>query len=230
MKTTTPRSVQSETVDKLREAILSGAFTPGERLVEVRLCEMINVSRTSIREALRRLEGERLVVITPNVGPSVAALSWEEAEEIYYVRRLLEAEAASLFARRASPEQIATMRTALAAFSRAVRRGDAMGRITATSRFYDVILRGCGNRVICEILHRLAMRINLLRSRSMSLPGRSRSSLSELRRILRAIEAGDAKAAYSAAADHVAAASAAARVAFDVAERAQKRAPRPRSR
>jgi DNA-binding GntR family transcriptional regulator len=209
-----PTTVQSETVGKLRSAILSGRFAPGERMVEAALCEMMEVSRTSIREALRRLEGEKLVRIVPNKGPSVAELSWEEAEEIYHVRRILEAEAAGLFTARASKADIAAMRKLLLIFSQAVAEGDSIGRINATSDFYDVILRGCGNRIIFDILQGLKMRINLLRSRSMSRPGRSQSSATELRRILRAIEAGDARKARRAAAAHVAAACAVARDIF----------------
>src|SRR5579862_2692037 len=88
----TPRLVQSQIVSKLREAILSGHFKPGERLVESTLCEMVNVSRSSLREALRRLEGEKLILNVPNRGPSVAEISWVEAEEIYNARILLEAD------------------------------------------------------------------------------------------------------------------------------------------
>ncbi len=76
----TPRLVQSQIVSKLREAILTGHFKPGERLVESTLCQMINVSRSSLREALRLLEGEKLILNVPNKGPSVAEISWVEAE------------------------------------------------------------------------------------------------------------------------------------------------------
>ncbi|MGE3625836.1 MAG: GntR family transcriptional regulator, partial [Hyphomicrobiales bacterium] len=94
--TISPQTVQSQVVSKLRDAILSGHFQPGERLVESALCEMANVSRSSIREALRRLEAEKLIVIVPNKGPSVANITWEEAEDIYQVRALLEGGAAYL--------------------------------------------------------------------------------------------------------------------------------------
>ena len=70
------KSVQQETVEKLRGAILSGVFTPGIRLVEADLCNSLGVSRPLLREALRSLQAERLIDIVPNRGPQVPRLSW----------------------------------------------------------------------------------------------------------------------------------------------------------
>lgn len=208
------QSVQLQTANKLRDAIVSGFFKPGDRLVEASLCEMMKVSRTSVREALRRLEAERLVVMAPNRGPSVAKISWEEAAQIYEVRAILEGEAAARFATRATLQEIGLMRDALSAFARAVADDDPMGRLEATSRFYTVLLTGCGNEVIREMLDGLIARINVLRARSMSRPGRSRFSLAEMRRILAAVEKHDAALARKAAVDHVTAACRAARDVF----------------
>jgi DNA-binding GntR family transcriptional regulator len=210
----TPTTVQSQTVKKLRDAILTGHFKPGERLVEAALSEMTDVSRTSIREALRRLEGEKLIVIVPNKGPSVAEITWAEAEEIFEVRTLLEAKAAALFATRVTPAEIATMRGALKAYGAATARQDTIGRLNATSTFYDVFLAGCGNNTVREILESLHARINLLRSRTMSQPGRSQVSHAEMHRILDAFEARDPRAARAATIRHVRAACGAARKAF----------------
>ena len=78
-----PRTVQQETVEKLRVAILAGMFQPGARLVEAELCKMLGISRPSVREALRSLEAQRLVAIVPNRGPQIPIITWEEAEQIY---------------------------------------------------------------------------------------------------------------------------------------------------
>ncbi|MGH8617820.1 MAG: GntR family transcriptional regulator [Burkholderiales bacterium] len=211
-----PVTVQEQTANKLRDAILSGYFKPGERLIEAGLCSLMSVSRTSIREALRRLEAEKLIVIVPNKGPSVAEISWDEAEEIYRVRAMLEGEAAALFAQRATTANKNEMRKALESFSRAAQGDDAMGRIAATNRFYEVMLAGCGNRIISELLTGLVARVNFLRARSMSQPGRTRHSTTELRRILTAIERKDVAAARTAAVEHVLAACAVARESFFV--------------
>jgi DNA-binding GntR family transcriptional regulator len=213
-----PVTIQGQTVAKLRDAILTGVFRPGERLVEAALCDQMGISRTSLREALRRLEAERLITIVPNRGPSVTEISWAEAQEIYDVRALLEAEAASLFARRATPAQVQALASAMAEFDSAVRTNNALRRLTATERFYGVIMHGCGNAIIAEILQGLVARITFLRARSMSRPGRSSVSAAEMRKILKAIESGNARAARVAAVEHVAAAAAAARRHFEQEE------------
>src|SRR5687768_4293810 len=110
------QTVQVQTANKLRDAILSGYFKPGQRLVEAELCESMQVSRTTVREALRRLEGERLITIVPNRGPSVSEITWDEARQIYDVRALLEGEAAALVAANATAEEKRDMAQALAAF------------------------------------------------------------------------------------------------------------------
>src|SRR3546814_4578784 len=102
----------------------------------------MGVSRTSIREGLRRLEGERLITILPNKGPTVTQITWAEAEEIYHVRALLEGEAAAMFATRATAEDLSELRAALEAFRVATTRGDALGRLSSTTRFYDVMFKG----------------------------------------------------------------------------------------
>ena len=209
------QTVQTQTANKLRDAILSGYFKPGQRLIEAELCETMQVSRTSVREALRRLEAEKLITIVPNRGPSVTEITWEEAKEIYDVRAILEGEAAALLAERATPAERREMQRALAAFVEADENDDAIGRLTSTSRFYDIMLRGCGNRIISEMLQGLVARINFLRARSMSRPGRARYSAAEMRRILRAIEKKDPAGARAAAVQHVRNACAAAKAVYE---------------
>jgi DNA-binding GntR family transcriptional regulator len=212
-------------VGNLRNAILTGRFAAGARLVEAELCRLLGVSRPSVREALRQLEAERLVVITPFKGPAVATIDWPEAEQIYEVRALLEGQAAYLFATRASKEQVAAMRSALKHFEDAVRKNDAEGRLLHTDEFYNVMLKGSGNIVIGDLLTGLHARINLLRARSMSQQGRSRESTGELRRIVSAIVARDAETARAACIEHVRRAANAAKASFTTVPRAAKRRP-----
>ena len=119
-----------------------------------------------------------------------------------------------MFATRASPADVKQMRKALEAFAEAAAENDPIGRLSATGRFYDVLLQGCGNAIIREILDGLNARINFLRARSMSKPEQARYSLAEMRRILSAIQKGDEAAARRAAVDHVNAACNAAQAAF----------------
>jgi DNA-binding GntR family transcriptional regulator len=202
----TPQTVLFQTTSKLREAIMEGQLAPGERLVETTLAETMGVSRTTLREALRRLESERLVHNAPNRGPSVATISEQESAEIYHVRKLLEGEAVALLAQTATDEQIERLDRALDQFKDAVKKENALDRLKSTSEFYDVILRGCGNHIIREFLESLFARVNLLRAKSMSNPGRAKYSLMEMTKIRDAVKARDPVAARAAAEAHVLAA------------------------
>src|ERR1700691_6465653 len=95
--------------DKLRSAIAMGRFKPGQRLIERELCELTGVGRTSIREALRQLEAEGLITTYPHRGPVVSAITYEEAEQLYQVRALLESFSGQQCAERGSPEDIARL-------------------------------------------------------------------------------------------------------------------------
>lgn len=197
----TPKTVLHQAVERLRQAILSGMFEPGERLSEARLCKLLGISRPSIREALRVLEAAKLVTIIPNKGPHIPALTREQAVDLYSVRMLLEGEACALSATRRSAEDVRVMREALDHFSE--QKNDPAGRIVTTSDFYDRIMATCGNEVIHEILQSLHDRVCMLRAQSMSIPGRSRQSLQEMQDILDAIESRNPDAARSAAVHHV---------------------------
>jgi DNA-binding GntR family transcriptional regulator len=209
-----PETVTSQTAAKIRQAISSGRFRPGERLVESNLCQLMGVSRTTIRETLRRLEAEHLVVNSPNVGPSVAVIDWKAAEQIYEVRALLEGEAAALCAQRVSPEILAEIRRALEGFEKAVEERDPEERVHTTEAFYEAILKGCGNDVLADAVTRLNARVSLLRATSMSRSGRATESAAELRRMYSEIAKGDVEGARTAAKEHVRSAASAARQVF----------------
>lgn len=210
-----PRTVQQETVDKLRLAIFSGVFEPGSRLFESQLCVQLGISRPSLREALRSLAAERLIDIVPNRGPSIPALSWEEVTAIYEVRELLEVEAVGRCSQKISEEHLRALEKALCAFEAAASSNDALARVTTAADFYSIILANCGNPILEEIHRGLVARISFFRSRSMSLEGRAQSSLAEMREIYESIAEGDEKAARKASRKHVLKAMAAAKKSMD---------------
>lgn len=187
----------------VRDGITSGRYAPGSRLVERELCEELGVSRTSLREALRKLEAEKLVEIVPHKGPVVASISLEEAGEIYALRELLEGFAAQEFATRGTDED-------LNAFGReaAVLRGHALAGETAEvleakSRLYSIMLGRCGNTLVREVLQSLFSRINILRATSLMHPERISQSLAEIDALTKALQARDADAARKYASQHV---------------------------
>lgn len=197
------QTLQRQAVEKLRNAILAGHFQPGDRLVEAKLCAMLGISRASLREALRGLEAERLIEIIPNRGPKIPVVSWEQAEQIYQVRALLEGEAAARSASRATKQDIAKLEKACREFASSAHAENMVGCIKATSDFYAAILQSSANAVITEVLSGLNARINFLRGKSMSLKGRTKFSAREMKAILAAIKSGDPDRARKAATDHV---------------------------
>jgi GntR family transcriptional regulator, trigonelline degradation regulator len=220
-RNTTP--LRSRVVERLRTAISTQHLLQGSRLVERELCEMLGVSRTLVREALRQLEAEGLVTSIAHRGPSVAVLDRDTAAGIYEVRAVLEALAGKLFVERAGPEHKQRLKTALAAMLRANEQGDIARGLRGTGQFYDALFAGARNDSIAAILRPLSGRIYLLRARSMAMPGRREESLREMQAILDAALSSDPQSAWDTCLRHVQNASAYALQSFD---REAQQAPR----
>lgn len=203
-------TLRQQVLDILRNAILEFRFKPGDRLIEREICELTGVSRTSVREALRHLESEGLVRNLPNKGPIVATVTTEEALQIYEVRRALEGLAGRLFAERATDQQVKALEAALGKLGEAFSGMDRREIVAETNRLYEVMLEGCGNAVIRDLIRSLNARVVFLRATSMSQPGRAPGSLVEMQRIVAAIVRRDPAAAEAACKDHVDRACAAA--------------------
>jgi DNA-binding GntR family transcriptional regulator len=187
----------------VRDAITSGRYTPGSRLVERELCEELGVSRTSLREALRKLEAEKLVEIVPHKGPVVATISLEEAREIYALRVLLEGFAAHEFAIRGTPEALAAFEREASILRAHALAGETNKVLEAKSRLYALMLGNCGNSLVQEVLQSLFSRINILRATSLMHPDRIAQSLAEIDALTSALVARDAEKARRCASLHV---------------------------
>jgi DNA-binding GntR family transcriptional regulator len=198
-----PSLIREQALENLRAAIISGYYRPGDRLIERELCEAMGVSRTSVREVLRRLEAERLVSVVPRKGPVVSSISPEEGRDIYEVRALLEGAAVRGFVRSATTAQVTDLRLLANAFGRASDNNDMANLVAIMSEFYDVLLDNCGNHAICDLLKSLHARISYLRGTSMSKPGRVIRSVEEINAIVDAIEAREEDRAWQACQDHV---------------------------
>jgi DNA-binding GntR family transcriptional regulator len=196
--------LRREIETRLRAAIVAGRFKPGDRLIEREMCELLGVSRASLREALRQLEAEELVTIVPHRGPVVSRITVEEAQQLYDVRAMLEGLAARRLAETASDEDIAVLRQALKAFADVVRGKSSTPLLAAKAGIYEVLLERCGNRIAGRMLTQLNNRVGLLRSTSMSQKGRVKNTLAEVTRIVDAIERRDPDGAWQATVDHVA--------------------------
>lgn len=195
--------LRAQVVRNLREAILNRTFEPGERLREKELCELTGVSRTVVREALRQLESEGLVVLIANVGPVVAKITALEARELYEVRAVLEALAARRFAVEATDEQIEELSATVDNIDRVAQSGEIGELLAQKEEFYAVLLRGASNTVLSAQLGSLRARIGYLRATSFQRPARSAETVAELRDLLAAVRRHDADAAAELSKKHV---------------------------
>lgn len=198
-----PATLRERVEDYLRNAIMQGVVVGGERLRENELCLKLAVSRSTLREALRTLEAERLITIEPHRGPSVAQVTEKAARDLYAIRALLEGLAAHEFARLASDVQVAQLREQVRQLHALHENDDRATLLDAKRSFYDVLLAGCGNDLVREMLLGMLSRISLLRATSFTRSERLVESLREIDAIYRCIEARDALGAQRAAQQHV---------------------------
>ena len=190
--------------EALRREIATGRLSPGQRLVEQQLCNALDVSRTVLREALRQLEAEGLVELIPHRGAAVASVDLDEARQIYEVRGALETLAVAGFVIHATDADLRELRVVLRELEEA-EQGEPTGQdlLALKKRFYDVLLDGCGNDVIRQLIGQLNNRISFLRSISLSRTGRLSGTVREIRAIVEALERRDGEAAQAAARIHV---------------------------
>ncbi|MDC9720576.1 MAG: GntR family transcriptional regulator [Gammaproteobacteria bacterium] len=193
-------------LDKLRDAIISTQLKPGQRLVERELCKVLDVSRTSVREALRHLESEGLVQYAGQRGPSVTVLNALDIKNIYELRAALEGLAGELFCIRANNEQVRLLQETTHALKTAFDQSEVSEILACTKDFYDQLLEGSGNAEVANALNRLLARIMVLRAGTIAQAGRWKDSLKEMQAIMEAISKRDAEAARKACVAHVQAA------------------------
>lgn len=203
LKITCSPSLREQVAERLREAIVNGRFQPGARLIERELCELMGVSRTSVREAFRELESEGLITTVPNRGPIVSIVSIKMAEDIYQVRVVLEGLAARLFARHATDAQMKALGKAIDALERVYRNYAPGPFLSAKADFYRILLEGGGNDAAADLLRTIHTRVSQLRATSLSDPSRAAESIAELREFFAALKARDEDAAWRACVTHI---------------------------
>lgn len=141
--------------DYLRNAILSGDLKPGERLMEISLAEQLGVSRTPVREAIRKLELENFVEMIPRKGAYVAQLKAKDILDILEIRALFDGYAAASAAERMSEDELKALGNMLEKFNKAVAKGDKQAMIDTDNRFHDQLIQATRNRKLIEIVNSL---------------------------------------------------------------------------
>ena len=196
-------TLRQQATEMLRNAILEDRFRPGEHLVERKLCDLLGVSRTSVREALRHLETEGLIDMVPYKGPVVATISEAEAREIYQVRTALEGFAGRLFAIHASEKLVKKLRLVADKMAQAAKAKEFNLVLATKSEFYEIIFEGTGNDTLADLIQQLNARVWRLRRLSLMTPNRNIEMLPEVEEIVAAAEAGDPERMSSACKYHI---------------------------
>lgn len=187
----------------LRAAILRGQLAPNTRLVELNLAAEYGVSRTPVREALKRLAAEGLVSSDSSRGLVVRGLTFREVEEVYEVREVLEGLATRLAARRISPEELAKLRVLLELMAEYVQRGHREALVQANVKFHEVIVEAARNNWLSQTAGGITDFMRRFSLTSYASAERNREVLDEHRVIVQALEDGGIEEAERLAREHV---------------------------
>jgi DNA-binding GntR family transcriptional regulator len=189
---------------RLRDAIRDGSLQPGQRVMEIELAQWLNVSRTPVRDAMRRLEAEGMLTHEPRGGLVVARLDRQAVMELYVMREALEGMAARLCARHASDIEVMELLDLVEA-ERALQ-GDSETLLRHNRRFHEAVHRGAHNRYLEKSLAAVNDSMVLLGKPLMLLPHRAAAALTEHAEIAYSVQKRDPGAAEEAARAHVRAA------------------------
>ena len=187
----------------LRQAILKGELAPGERLMEIRLANMLGVSRTPIREAIRKLELEGLVVMIPRRGAEVAGISEKCLRDVLEVRRSLEELAMDLAVQRMDSGRMEELERAQAEFVEAISASDLIRIAQADENFHDVIYAGTENEKLVQMLNNLRDQMYRYRLEYIKDTGKRQILKVEHERMMDALRHRDRELAKRTAREHI---------------------------
>ncbi|WP_265445950.1 GntR family transcriptional regulator [Acetivibrio straminisolvens] len=189
--------------DTLREAIIAGELKPGERLMEVKLAEKMGVSRTPVREAIRKLELEGLVEMLPRKGAHVAELSAKDIMDVLEVRATLDGLATALAAERITDEEIKELEHIQSQFLAYANKDNLQGSIKKDVEFHELIYRASRNERLIQIANNLREQIQRFRVIYLKDYSNPKELIKEHQYILEAISTRDKIAAQEYAQKHI---------------------------
>lgn len=187
----------------LRQAILKGELQPGERLMEIKLADRLGVSRTPIREAIRKLELEGLVVMVPRKGAAVANITEKDTKDVLEVRRTLEMFAVEVACDRITQEKIVGLKQAAKAFEAAKGSMDLIRIAETDMRFHEIIYEATCNDRLMQMLNNLRENMYRYRIEYLKDPHYYDSLVREHQEILDAITSGNKEKARKCMRDHI---------------------------
>ena len=187
----------------LRQAILRGELKPGERLMEIQLANKLGVSRTPIREAIRKLELEGLVLMIPRKGAEVAEITEKSLRDVLEVRRALEELAVELACEKITDEQIQDLKGAAEDFKASLKEGDITRIAEADVKFHDVIYMATDNQKLIQLLNNLREQMYRYRVEYLKRSDFHQQLIDEHEEIIETIENGQKERAVQVVCQHV---------------------------
>jgi GntR family transcriptional regulator of gluconate operon len=186
------RTLVNDAADQLRQAVLSGRFRQGERLVETKIAGQLRVSRGTVRDAFSLLRAEGLLEEEPRRGTFVVSLSGRDARDIYELRAAVEGRAAFLVAKTGNPLSIGELRDLCTQMERAEVDHDAAGVYACDLAFHDALCRLSGNARLHEVFTRYVPALRALLTLDKAIYGPLEKIVGGHRLLVDAIQAGDA--------------------------------------
>lgn len=187
----------------LRQAILTGELKPGERLMEIHLANRLGVSRTPIREAIRKLELEGLVTMIPRRGAEVAQITEKSMNDVLEVRRALDALCVELACERITQEKLEQLKTACDSFEKAVKTKDVKKIAQADVALHDIIVEATGNQRLIQMVNNLSEQMYRYRFEYIKDSEQHENLVEEHRIIYESLVKKDKETASSAAKLHI---------------------------
>lgn len=187
----------------LRRAILTGELKPGERLMEIHLANRLGVSRTPIREAIRKLELEGLVTMIPRRGAEVAQITEKSLQDVLEVRRALDALSVELACDRISPEALHALGEACDAFAAATKTKDTKKIAEADVALHDIIVQAADNSRLVSLVNNLSEQMYRYRFEYLKDASAHGQLIEEHRIIYESIRKKDKKTAAETAKLHI---------------------------
>ena len=187
----------------IRKAILNGELEPGERLMETQLGEKLGVSRTPIREAIRKLELEGLVVMVPRKGAQVAQFTIKDIEDVLQVRASLEALAAKLACKHMDERSFLKLQLIITEYEYAAKEDDIEVMIQKDIEFHDTIALASQNDKLIQLYNNMREQVQRYRIAYLKNTEQSNSVIAEHNEILKALKNREEEVASNLATQHI---------------------------
>lgn len=177
-------TLREKILETIRDAILSGALKPGEKVAEPELAERFGISRTPIREAFRQLESEGYLTVIPRKGAVVVSFSEEDIEEFYAIKSILEGYAARKACESLTEKEIDRLVAINEKLRQLAQAGDIKHFFKVHNDFHELFIKASANETLYDLITNLVKKFQRLRIASLSLPGRMDLSVREHEKII----------------------------------------------